>query len=97
MLIQDKSKDIITHDCEGFKILNPSQESSCFVKWSSIDTVIFSPNNHYEDSAQWIIFLNETPKWSLSSNAWWLGRITFFFIDKNTKRSGYEMILIKIL
>lgn len=86
MLIQEKSKDIITHDFIGFKILNPSQESSCFIKWSSIDTIIFSPNNHYEDAAQWIIYLNEAPKWSLNSNAWWLGRITFFFIDKKYKK-----------
>lgn len=86
MLIQDEYKHSIIEKGIGFKIVKPSQESSCFIKWSSIDTIIFSPNNHYEDSAQWIIYLNEAPKWILNSNAWWLGRITFFFIDKKHKK-----------
>ncbi|CAD0003803.1 hypothetical protein FLAT13_01872 [Flavobacterium salmonis] len=47
MLISEKSKDTITHDYTGFKIIDPSQESSCLIKWSTIETIIFSPNNHY--------------------------------------------------
>lgn len=86
MLISEKSKDTITHDYTGFKIIDPSQESSCLIKWSTIETIIFSPNNHYEDSAQWIIYLNKAPEWRLNSNALWLGRITFFLTYKKYKK-----------
>ena len=86
MLIQEKSKDKFSYDFIGFKIINPVNETICFLKWESIESVIFSTNNNYEDSAQWIIYLNEPPKWTLNSGAWWLNKISFYAKDKKYKK-----------
>lgn len=86
MLIQEKSKDVIISDFLGFKIVDSVSETTCFIKWNSIETIIFSPNTNYEDAAQWIIYLNEPPRWNLKTNPWWLNKITFFLKNKKNKK-----------
>jgi hypothetical protein len=90
MLIQEKNKHSITHNNAGFKIISPVSETICFIKWFNIDTIIFSPNTPYEDSAQWIIYLSNPPEWSLNSNAWWLNKIAF-----SIKYKKYKTIRIR--
>jgi len=85
MLIQEKNKHSIIHNNLGLKIISPISETTCFIKWFTIDTIIFSPNTHYEDSAQWIIYLNKPPEWLLNPNAWWLNKIAFFLKRKKYK------------
>jgi len=86
MLIQEKNKHSLTYNHSGFSIISPISETKCFIKWADIDTIIFSSNNHYEDSAQWIIYLNESPKWSLNPSSWWPNKITFFLKGKKHKK-----------
>jgi hypothetical protein len=86
MLIQEKNKHMIIHDNVGFKTIDPILETICFIKWSVIDTIIFSPNTHYEDSAQWIIYLNKPAQYSLNQNAWWVNQISFFLKNKKHKK-----------
>ncbi|OOV19516.1 hypothetical protein [Flavobacterium sp. LM4] len=86
MLIQEKNKHSIIHNNLGFKISSPVSETVCFIKWSTIETIIFSPNTHYENSAQWIVYLNKPAQYSLNQNAWWLNKISFFLKNKKYKK-----------
>jgi hypothetical protein len=55
MLNHEKSKNIIIPKFLSFKIMDSVSETKCFVKWDSIETIIFSPNTNYENASQWII------------------------------------------
>jgi hypothetical protein len=86
MLVQDKYQHTIDFNGIGFSIVKPLSELSCLIKWSNIDSIIFSPNRHSEDCAQWIIYLNEPSIWELKPNAWWLNKLTYLLINKNGKK-----------
>lgn len=86
MLIQEKNKHSIIHNNSGLKIISPVSESMCLIHWFIIDTIIFSPNTHYEDAAQWIIYLNKPPQWQLNPNAWWLNKVSFLLKSKKHKK-----------
>lgn len=49
-------------------------DCSCFIKWTSIDTIIYSDSRN-EDYAQYIIFVNELPECTQKENPWWLNRL----------------------
>ncbi|RZJ48020.1 MAG: hypothetical protein EOO44_21660, partial [Flavobacterium sp.] len=86
MIVQDKYQHTIDFNDIGFSIVKPLSELRCFIKWSNIDTIIFSPNRHSEDCAQWIIYLNIAPQWQLNSNSWWLNKLTYLLINKKGKK-----------
>jgi hypothetical protein len=86
MVIQEENKHRIEENSTGFIIKSPLSSYTIFVSWNSIEKIIFSPNNNYEASAQWIIFLNRLPKWNLDPKAWWFSRFTFFLKNKKLKK-----------
>lgn len=86
MIVQDKYQHTIDFNDIGFSIVKPLSELRCFIKWSNIDTIIFSPNRHSEYCAQWIIYLNIAPQWQLNSNSWWLNKLTYLLINKKGKK-----------
>lgn len=49
-------------------------DCSCFIKWNSIDTIIYSDSRN-EDYAQFIIFVNELPICTQKEKPWWLNRL----------------------
>ncbi|WP_316839288.1 hypothetical protein [Pedobacter gandavensis] len=58
-------------------------DCSCFIKWNSIDTIIYSDSRD-EDYAEYIIFVNELPVCTQNENPWWLNRL-FPYKQKNNK------------
>ncbi|MBB2148029.1 hypothetical protein [Pedobacter gandavensis] len=58
-------------------------DCSCFIKWNSIDTIIYSDSRN-EDYAEYIIFVNELPICTQKENPWRLNRL-FPFKQKNFK------------
>ncbi|WGQ10086.1 hypothetical protein QG516_00260 [Pedobacter gandavensis] len=49
-------------------------DCSCFIKWNSIDTIIYSDSRN-EDYAEYIIFVNELPICIQKENPWWPNRL----------------------
>ena len=76
----------VLHNNMGFTTIKPIKDETHFISWSSIDTIIFSPNRHSEDCAQWIIYLSKPPKITLKPNAWWLNKVTFFLTSKKNRK-----------
>lgn len=58
-------------------------DCSCFIKWTSIDTIIYSDSRN-EDYAEYIIFVNELPICTQKEKPWWLNRL-FPYKQKNNK------------
>ena len=58
-------------------------DCSCFIKWNSIDTIIYSDSRN-EDYAQYIIFVNELPVCTQKEQRWWLNRL-FPYKQKHNK------------
>ncbi|MCX2449729.1 hypothetical protein OQX61_00480 [Pedobacter sp. PLR] len=58
-------------------------DCSCFIKWNSIDTIIYSDSRN-EHCAEYIIFVNELPICTQKEKPWWLNRL-FPYKQKNNK------------
>jgi hypothetical protein len=58
-------------------------DCSCFIKWNSIDTIIYSDSRN-EDYTEYIIFVNELPTCIQKEEQWWLNRL-FPYKPKNKK------------
>jgi hypothetical protein len=86
MVVQDKNLHTINSNYNEFNVISLVSETICTIKWSNIDSIIFSPNRHSEDCAQWIIYLNEPPIWELKPNASWLNKLTYLLINKKGKK-----------
>ncbi|MET4142145.1 hypothetical protein [Pedobacter sp. UYP1] len=58
-------------------------DCSCFIKWNSIDTIIYSDSRN-EDYAEYIIFVNELPICTQKEKPWWPNKL-FPYQQKNSK------------
>jgi hypothetical protein len=85
MLVQKQYQDTIKNNHLGFKIIDPLG-ADCFIEWEKIDTILFSPNRHSTDCAEWIIYLNSPPIWTRPRKLSWLGKFSFFIKDKKYKK-----------
>ncbi|MBC8985364.1 hypothetical protein H9X96_06215 [Pedobacter sp. N36a] len=60
-------------------------DCSCFIKWNSIDSIIYSDSRN-EEYAEYIIYVNELPVCTQKENPWWLNRL-FPYQQKHHKIS----------
>jgi hypothetical protein len=84
-LIQDINKDTMVFDSLGFTIIDPLGVD-CYIEWKIIDTILLALNTTDCDCAEWIIFLNESPKWIKKGKISWLAKFSFFIRDKKYKK-----------
>lgn len=78
--------DRIYYNKNEFIIDRTIRDELHFVKWDSIDTIIFGSDAIYDDHSEYIIYLNMPSTVILKDKPWWLNKITFFLRSKsNTK------------
>ena len=85
MLVQELHQDTLKSNLQGFSIIDPLGPD-CFIEWTKIDTILFSPNRYSTDCAEWIIYLSKPPVYSIPRKMSWLSRFSFFIKDKKYKK-----------
>lgn len=68
------NRNELVFNADGINFERTLFDCSCFIKWNSIDTIIYSDSRN-EDYAEYIIFVNELPVCTQKENPWWLNRL----------------------
>src|SRR6478735_12731903 len=78
--------DRIYYSKDEFIIDRAIRDELHFIKWNSIETIIFGSDLIYDDHSEYIIYLNLPVTKKLKDKSWWLNKLTFFLTSKNSKK-----------
>lgn len=84
-----KSNDNLTKinfNKEGITLDNSLPSQIHFIKWSSIDTIIFGGEKIYHDHSEFIVYLNKSASITLGKNASWFSKLFFYLSFKRGKK-----------
>jgi hypothetical protein len=85
----------ITYDKTGFTIDKPVRDETHFVKWDSVETIIYGDSRIYHDHEEFIIYLSSPALIILKENAWWLNKMFFWITPKKSKKIRLRTDFVK--
>jgi len=84
----EEHREILEFDGNGFSLVMPLLAATCFVRWSTVETILYTDYDS-DDYVQFLIYFSMAPVVSHHPNPWWLARLFPFKIrGKSLKIKG---------